>query len=93
MKVEPPMTISDKIYDTEEIKEAVVENSTVEEVKEESKESVQQKLVAASPRPSFDSVIKGQASSGFWEASSRSILTQCIEGEQIEDQTVKEALE
>lgn len=40
MKVEPPMTISDKIYDTEEIKEAVVENSTVEEVKEESKESV-----------------------------------------------------
>lgn len=38
-------------------------------------------------------MIKGQASSGFWEASSRDILAQCIEGEQIEDQTVREALE
>ena len=62
--------------------------------KEEVKEVVVKKVEPiTAARPSFDSVIRGQASSGFWEDTSRNILASCIEGDQIEDQAVRQALE
>ena len=43
-------------------------------------------------KPSFENFIKLQASSGFWVANSREILSQCIEGGTTEDTGVLQAL-
>ena len=59
-------------------------------VVEESKNAINSVDVA---KPSFESVIKLQSSSGFWASSSRAILASCIEGGQIEDTNVHKALE
>ena len=44
------------------------------------------------PKPSFETVIQGQSTSGFWDSSQASVLARCIAGSDAEDTAVKEAL-
>ena len=54
--------------------------------------AIQEPVVVEEGVPSFQTVIKGQSSEGFWDSSSREVLAKRIDGDTIEDVAVRQAL-
>lgn len=81
------------------IEESSNEIAFTKEAKEEEKRTTPSiasatKKVEAPPsgKPEFTVFINGQTTDGFWAAGSESILAACIDGGDIQDQEVRDAL-
>ena len=56
-------------------------------------QAIPTEALADSGKPSFESVIALQSSSGFWSSASREVLARCLDSDQVDDPDVRSALE